>query len=480
MYETPFGSIFGADKPEDSDKPGFLKQDDDPSATLKRGTSSEHAPPVEAPQEQASAVAAEKPAPPPDIMQQMRERTEAAEKAEIYQPGSQGKAEAEPFAKTDPQFRAVTTIESLDPEVHAEQLKLLKHKNKQELKALERKLRSVERKTKAAKIYKDLLLHYSQLKVEDKLVLAKWIKKHFKAVKLLNKARKMKKLTLEAREALAALDVEIVHWESLSVLKKKGKNLSGKKKLKYFRPVKKVVRAKPTENMPPPQFQPRGKTAKMVKLAKHGVEIQGYGDAAADKVEIVKADNSKIVEKAKSAKKGVVQNFVDNLPDRRYYSNKRKAKREQDKISKQIEKNLYKASQYEWKKKEVQEQLVAAQEEYKETQDRIKLVLSKVKADDIDERITTVLSVLVESRPERFVAIKSLHAGLKDSFTRLSQLGQIEPVATAKPEVEAQRLLDEVTEESRAVVQELQSRQGALSTLQTEVSDAPAPCQFPP
>ena len=420
MYSSPFGSIFG-------DK--ILK----PAAQPKVKDSEL------SPQDSLAA------------------QTVDLKKSKIIAPNKQSHEEDKtPFSNTPAQFTALATMESDDPWVVAEQSKIIVEKNKQKLSALKRHLSDLQKKLKAARVYQDVLIQYKQLPKLAREELNGWLIQHAAAIKKLNAARKLKLVTKGTKESVTALDAEITHWENLLDLKEKGADLKGKTVFKNYRPIEKHVKATPPNTKELPKLGAKPSLKNIYKLktdrpfAKASELSGGLGESA------------------KAA-------FAAKLPGKADLIQTREAKTILPRLKKKTEQTIVRAKELDWRIERIKSEIEQTQKEL----DRVSIVLGElvhsVSADAQDEQTVNSLGILLEAKPERFLAAPTLLAASKAAFKRLSQLGQTEEDIQLTPEQEAEQLLQEAKDESEAALKDLEVRQNALTQVQAKVEDKPVP-----
>jgi hypothetical protein len=437
MFNSPFGSIFSEEVR--SGQLGFLGNQAKPSPKNPAPDSKiEAEPPTEKP-----------PAPP---------QAKPSPKIEKEAPK---KAKQKPFSSGTPQFRAATTMKSEDPAVKAEQSKILVEKNKQRLAALTRRVSEIRLKIQAAKIYRDVLAQYTQLSEQDKEALHGWVIIHDKAIKKLSSSRKLKILEKDNIEMSKALDAEIVHWENLAKLKKKGVKIQGRTTLKNFRPTTKIVPASPKPEGSIPKFKGTVPVDEIVRLKKKS-SLQGFN--ATDE-----AVASLSQEKPKKTYKEI---FMGKLPGKYASLIERDKKTFIPRMVKRTEKTMILSKQYEWQADQAEDELEKLSAEYNNIQENLSDLIGSF-TDAKEVQTTAALGVLLEARPERFLTAPTLLQASMNAFTRLSSLGDVE--AQPDPESEADKLLQEASLSSTASLEELETRQNTLAKLQAEVEDKPAP-----
>jgi hypothetical protein len=598
MYSTPFGSIFGADKPEPKEttpKPGFLSQKDDPVSILKRaalppkgmpqgilpkgfpglppkgmppkgmppkGMPPKGMPPKGMPPKDMPPKPKKAPKEKKDVMSAMRERFEKKEK--VYKAK---KAKKIDFKVIAPQFTATKRVVSNNPEVKLEQSKLKVIKKDRKFKILKERLGELKKKTKSAKIYRDILVHYSELKPEKKKEISNWITEHTAPIKKVSATRKMMKSTNRIKEAIKSIDLEIKHYERLKKLKDKGIDIEGKKA---------ITRVSPNRKPLPPEVLPifKQKVIPMAEVSykKLPPQLAGYGEqpikpeplappmkpvamkpgvlappmkpnamkpgalappmkpgslpgpkpkslalkpgpkpkpgALESSIKPSKSaagmrpeEKNVILSKKsreKMAKEGTVQKIIlESKAGKRYAAEKKEKAGRSVNIKKTLEKNLLAGKKVEWQTKRLEQTIAQHVDAYNEVQAQITSLIDKIKQQSPeDSKITTVLGIVAEARPERFVVSASLLDSLKQSFKRLSQLGEadspdIAPVEApssdtaaeqpdAGPEKEAESVLQKTAIESEVALRELETRQHALATVKAELAGKEPPPPPPP
>ena len=366
-----------------------------------------------------------------------------------------------PFSVLPPQFKVnITTMSSDDPKVKVEHSKILVEKNKQKLAAVSRRLGDMKNKIKSAKIYRDVLARYIQLGPQDKKALDGWVLIHAQAIKKLNSARKLKGISKTNREAIKALDAEIRHWENLAKLKKGGANLQGKAIIKDAHPTG-LVAAK--EKLPVFKAKADTKGIGIVRLSNkssRGSELRGL-DASDEAIRNIFKNKPRYTEK-----------FINKLPPANASFLRQEARRAPGLLERKSENTMILAKQYQWKIDRVLAEMEDVSIDYKKVQDNLKGLISGLK-DQQSINTSTALGILLEARPGRFLSEPTILQSSMAAFTRLSTLGDTDQ--SASPDIEADQLLAEASEESAASLKELETRQHALSTIKAEVEGKPAP-----
>jgi len=145
------------------------------------------------------------------------------------------------------------------------------------------------------------------------------------------------------------------------------------------------------------------------------------------------------------------------------------------KLRKKIEKTIMRAKELDWQIGRLRGEVRDAEESYAEIQKGLSKLTLAMSKDQRTTRTVHALGILLEARPERFVALSTLLDSAKGAFRGLSQLGSDEPVADTTPEKETGELLSRVSDESTAELKELETRQNTLAKLKAEVEGKPAP-----
>jgi hypothetical protein len=436
MYKSPFGSLFSSD--DSTPKP-------DPKPIAETSPSDD-----------------------------LGKRTAELKKVKVINPNIKSLETKKPFENTTPQFKTLTTMRSDDIRVIAEQSKILVEKNKQKLAALSRRLTEIRLKTRAAKVYRDVLIQFRQLPEVDKEILAGWILKHSAAIKKLNSARKLTVIKKNAKESVKALDAEIMHWGNLLQLKKEGVDIQGKVVLKNYRPIEKKLRAVSAATGEVPTFAAKALPKSEIYRIKSGKpsarsnELGSLG--AAD--EAAKS----LAKEAATRSPSYKELFVEDLPGRDAILELQNANSSSGRLRKKTEKTVVRAKELDWRIEKTQDLISAEQRKYDKVQETLGQLTLAMSKDPQTARVIHALGILLEARPERFLSSPTLLDAAKSAFKRLSQLGSDDDlVEEATPEKEVEALLDKVSEESAAEVKELEVRQNTLERLKAEVEGKPMP-----
>lgn len=289
MYQKPFGSIFGDDS--------VPKKEDE--------------------------------APPPPSVEEEHAELLAAKEAVAFESLP---APKRPFTREEPQFRAASTVVSHDPQVLLSQAELSVHKSQIKYASLLRAISDMQNKIGAAKTFLVVLAELQSLPDFKQKEIANFIAANEKKLKKLVEAQQANTLSKEVKEATAALDVEIRHWEKLNEQK-------GKVTLKNFRP----KGLKTSEELPItsviPKIQGKVPMDKIVHMRKDGVvTATGYGDAEPDQVISSRPKKDEYYIK-----------FMSELPTQGFYSKQRSKYFVEQTSEKKTEKKLLLSKQYDWK-----------------------------------------------------------------------------------------------------------------------------------
>jgi hypothetical protein len=436
MYKSPFGSLFSSD--DSAPKP-------DPKPIAKTSPSDA-----------------------------LGKRTAELKKSKVINPNIKSLETKKPFDNTTPQFKSLTTMHSDDMRVIAEQSKILVEKNKQKLAALSRRLKEIKLKTRAAKVYRDVLIQFRQLPEVDKQILAGWMLKHSAAIKKLNSARKLVIIKKNSKESVQALDAEIMHWGNLLQLKKAGVDIQGKVVLKNYRPVEKRLQAAAAAAGELPAFAakvlPKSEIYR-IKSGKPFARSHELGSLGATD-EALKSLSKEAATKKKSYK----ELFVEDLPGRDAILELQNVNSSLGRLRKKTEKTIVRAKELDWRIEKTQDLISAEQRKYDKVQETLGQLTLAMSKDPQTARVIHSLGILLEARPERFLSSPTLLDAAKRAFKRLSQLGSDTPVEEeATPEKEVDALLNKASEESAAELKELEIRQNTLERLKAEVEGKPLP-----
>jgi len=466
MYRSPFGSLFSSD--DSAAKPDVTpisKTKASPSDNLGKKTAELKASKIIDPN--AKSIA------------------KAKSVAEPYN--------KKPYDKTTVEFKALTTVESDDPRVIAEQSKILIEKNKQKLAALGRRLAEIKKKTKSAKVYRDVLIKYRQFPEKEKETFISWVLKHSSAIKKLNSTRKLARIKENTKEAVKSLDGEIKHWENLLNLKKAGVNIKGKTVLRNYRPIENKIKATPTETGDLPKFALTPFPKEEIYHIKSGRPFArsselGSLDATEEAINSLRKEAR--IKLESSSKKAAIkegsytQNFKEKLAGRDAHLKERLVSGAPRRLRKKIEKTIMRAKELDWQIGRLQGEIEDAEENYTKVQKTLSKLTLAMSKDQRTTRTVHALGILIEARPESFVTSSTLLDAAKGAFRGLSQLGSDEPVADTTPEKETEELLKRTSDESTAELKELETRQNTLANLKAEVEGKPAPppivLVFPP
>jgi hypothetical protein len=398
MYQNPFGSIFGE---------GPL-------------------PKQEAPELEESKPTAE----------EANEKLLAAREAVRYE---ELRAPKVPFSREESQFKAASTVVSTDPKVLLAQADLSVDKSQIKYATLARKLKELEDKNSAAEVYLTILKEISGLSTDKQKEIEKFIAANETKLKNIAISERVVSSSKNIKEATAALDTEIKHWELLNKEK-------GRVDLKSFRPTKFKV----SEELPIIKILPKigGASAsdKIVRLDDHGImKSTGYGETP------VKVDE---VISGKPKDQEYYIKYMSKLPNQAYFVDQRNKYFKTGSLEKKAEKNVLLAQQYDWKALQLTKDIEAATAKFEKLQAEI------AKASQaLNQKILTGLSVVVKAKPALFrtgMLLDNLRSSISTSST-LSGLGADLPALVA------------------AGKQEIQTREKVLTDLQTKViTESPA------
>jgi len=467
MYRSPFGSLFSSDD-------SALKPKTEPASKSKASPSDD-----------------------------LGKRTAELKSSKIIAPNAKSIAKSvpepydlsnkKPYDRTTDEFKSFTTMESDDPRVIAEQSKILIVKNKQKLAALQRRLSEIKKKTKSAKIYRDVLIQYRQLPEKEKETFISWTLKHSSAIKKLNSARKLARIKKNTQEAIQSLDGEIKHWENLLKLKKEGVNIKGKTVLESYRPIEDNIKATPAETGDLPKFALKPLPKEEIYHLKSGkpfAKSSELGSLDATEEAINSLRNEARIKLESSSKKAAIkegsytQNFKAKLTGRDDHLKERSASDAPSKLRKKIERTIIRAKELNWQIRRLQGEIGDAQADYIKVQKNLSELTLAMSKDQRTTRVVHALGILIEARPESFIGSPTLLGAAKGAFSGLSQLGSNEPAEDTSPEKETEELLKQASDESTAGLKELETRQNALAKLKAEVEGKPAPppivLVFPP
>lgn len=388
MYQQPFGSIFG-------------------ETPLKKDAEVPAVEPVEVPATEESR-------------NQILEAKKATQHEEIRKPKI-------PFSREEPQFRAASTVVSKDPAVLLSQSELSVERSQIKYATLVRELNDLKAKISAGKVYLSTLRAFSEMPESKQKEIDNFIVKNEKKLKALANNQKATEASKTVKEASAALDAEIRHWEELDSRK-------GKVELTSFRPRGAV---KVSEELPTVKLLPKigGKAASVVRLDKSGIaKFSGYGDEP-------KIDQ---VISAKPKQEEFYVKFMHKLPSQSFFTKLREADFKGGRTAKKTEKNVLLAQQYEWKSAELEQEIGTQKAAFAELQKQI----DQQSLQHTNQKALVGLSIAVLSRPESFRSGMLLD-NLRSVVSKASGLGDATP-----PEV---------------IQQEVTQREAVLTDLQAKV-----------
>lgn len=398
MYSKPFGSIFG-----------------------------------ESPLIKADSAPAPAPLPPP-ATEEDRNKLLEARKAVQYEELLAPKV---PFSNEEPQFRAASTVVSKDPGVILAQSNLSLEKSQIKYATLVRDEVELKNKISAAEVYISVLDEIKNLPQQKQKEVQKFILDNEEKLKKIINTEKAISKSKDIKEATAALNTEIKHWETLDAQK-------GRVELKSFRPTQRKV----SEELPVLKLLPKigGKSAseQIARLDKHGVAwATGYGDAP------IKTDG---VISAKPKSEEFYVKYMSKLPDQGVFVKQRSELFQAGRTAKETEKNVLLAQQYEWKSLVLAKKIEKLTGKFNTLQAKI-----GIKAADLpNQKILTGLSIVVMAKPGQFrsgVLLDNLRVTV--SNTTLSGFG------------------DDLPSVVTAGAQEVQTREKVLTNLQTKVVTEP-------
>jgi len=191
---------------------------------------------------------------------------------------------------------------------------------------------------------------------------------------------------------------------------------------------------------------------------------------------------AKVNKEGLDEKKGdYLETFIENLPTKKHYVDQRKAAWNSIELKKDKEQALMSAAQKKWKINSLRKMLNKQVKDYNKIQSQIKPLIGKIASKEKNQIVTTVLGILAEAQPQKFVVTTSLLDSLKDSFKRLSQLGEApEEIVAMEPKKETDLLLKQTAAEAEVTLRELEAKQHKLECVKAKVEGRKPPPPAPP
>jgi hypothetical protein len=336
------------------------------------------------------------------------------------------------FTREQPQFKAASTVVSNDPGVILAQSNLSLEKSQIKYATLVREEAELKNKISAAEVYLSVLAEIKDLPNQKQKEVQKFILENEGKLKKIANTDKAISASKDIKEATAALDSEIRHWEKLNDQK-------GHVKLKSFRPTQRKV----SEELPVLKLLPKigvKASQQVARLDEHGVaKVSGYGDAP------IKTDG---VISAKPKSEEYYVKYMSKLPDQGVFVKERSEPFQAGRTAKTTEKNVLMAQQYEWKSLVLAKKIEALTNKFNALQAKI-----GTKAGELpNQKILTGLSIAVMAKPDQFrsgVLLDNLRVTI--SNTTLGGFGDDLPSVTSTG------------------AQEIKTREQVLTDLQTKV-----------
>jgi len=288
-----------------------------------------------------------------------------------------------PFSREEPNFKAASTVISHDPNVLLAQSELSVQKSQINYAVLVRKLIELKDKIGASEVYLSILNEISSLPTSKQAEIEDFVIKNEKKLKSIVASEAALSASKDVKEATAALDVEIKHWELLNKEK-------GKVTLKSFRPTERKV----SEELPILKIMPKiggpASVDDIARLDKHGVIIKtpGYGEnPPIDQVISAKPKDQEYYIK-----------YMSKLPDQAYFAGQRNKYFKEGSLQKKAEKNVMLSKQYEWKSLQLTNDIDTLQAKFTRLQNEIATSIAKLP----NQKITIGLGIAVMAKPATF------------------------------------------------------------------------------